>query len=198
MDYIDQQGLAKLTMRSLASELDVEATSLYKHVAHKEDLQTGVAELVWEEIARSAPPDDDWSAWISSYAHAIRDVIHRHPGTLPLWVTQPVPPVPALELFDAQLQRCPPDAREEAANALRVIGSFAIGYASNELSWFTVPDTQPPESDAQRIGRIARTLPPDAPDRLLDTALLLCAGDTIELFESGLDLMMKGLALSTA
>lgn len=180
-------------MRRLATELGVEAASLYKHVTNKEDLQAGVAELVWEEIANAAPPNDDWPAWLSAYGHAIRDVIHRHPGTLALWVTQPIAPVPALELFDAQLEHCLPDARDEAANILRVIGAFAIGYASTELSWFATPATEPPESDAQRISRVARALPADAPDRLIDVALLVCTGDTADTFDAGLDLMIKGL-----
>ncbi|NNC75792.1 MAG: TetR family transcriptional regulator, partial [Acidimicrobiia bacterium] len=42
----DQQGLDALTMRNLASELGVEAMSLYYHVANKEALLDGVVDTV--------------------------------------------------------------------------------------------------------------------------------------------------------
>lgn len=182
-------------MRSLATELGIEAASLYKHVRSKEDLEGGIAELVWEEIARAAPPNRDWAVWLHAYAHAIRDVIHDHPGTLVLWATQPIAPVPALELWDGQLQHCRPSTRDKGAEVLRVIGAFAIGYASTELSWYATPSTHPSESDTQRISRIARALPANASDRLIDVALLVCTGDATHTFEIGLNLMIKGLAL---
>lgn len=50
-------------------------------------------------------------------------------------------------------------------------GSFATGFASSELSWFAGPGVETVESDAERISRIARTLPADAPNRLTDFAL---------------------------
>ncbi|GAB3162410.1 hypothetical protein GCM10027059_15100 [Myceligenerans halotolerans] len=192
-------------MRLVGADLGVEAASLYKHVTSKDDLAAGVAELIWEEIAQAAPPDDDWAAWLRALAHAIRDVIRRHPGTVSLWVGQSVAPVPALELFDAQLQCCRPDAREEGAQILRVVTSYAIGFATSELSWFPAPGagalapgattSAALESDAQRISRVARALPADAPNHLIDVALLVCTGDTTDMFETGLDLMIKGLAL---
>lgn len=194
LDFVDDHGLTDLTMRRLATQLGVEAASLYKHVTSKDDLQTGVAELVWEEIAHAAPPDDDWPAWLRAYGNAIRDSIHRHPGTVTLWVTQPISPVPALELFDAQLAHCQPDARGQGARIIRVVGAFAIGYASSELSWYAPPTDVQPESEAQRISRIARALPPDAPNQLIDVALLVCTGDTTDTFATGLDLMINGLA----
>lgn len=205
LDYIDRHGLGELTMRRLAAELDVEATSLYKHVTNKADLEVGVAGLVWEEIAAAAPPARNWRGWLNAYGHAIRDVAHRHPSAPALWATQSIAPVPALELFDAQLAHCQPGTRDQGAKVLRAVGAYAIGYASSELSWYASPttqppgtewpDSQPPETQAQRISRIARSLPAGAPDRLIDVALLVCTGDTGDTFQAGLDLMVNGLAL---
>ena len=182
-------------MRRLAADLGVEAASLYKHVTNKDDLHAGVAELVWEEVAVAAPPSADWATWLRSYGNAVRDAIHRHPNALALWITQPVCPLPALELFDAQLGYCQPDCRDQGANVLHVVGAFAIGYATTELAWYAAPTTELPESEAQRVGRIARALPANAPDRLIDVALLVCTGDTTGIFETGLNLMIKGLDL---
>ncbi|MBW8485948.1 TetR/AcrR family transcriptional regulator [Actinomadura parmotrematis] len=62
----DRDGLGALTMRRLAQELGVEAMSLYHHVASKEAVLDGVAELVLGEIVDAADgaggpdPRDDW------------------------------------------------------------------------------------------------------------------------------------------
>ncbi|MGZ4173277.1 MAG: TetR/AcrR family transcriptional regulator, partial [Solirubrobacteraceae bacterium] len=46
----DQGGFESLTMRRLATELGVEAMSLYNHVASKDDLLDGMVDLVFAEI----------------------------------------------------------------------------------------------------------------------------------------------------
>ena len=46
----DSGGLEALTMRRLGEELGVEAMSLYKHVANKDDLLDGMVDLVFAEI----------------------------------------------------------------------------------------------------------------------------------------------------
>jgi hypothetical protein len=106
-------------------------------------------------------------------------------------------PVPALELFDAQLAYCAPGSRQDGARVLKVVSSFAIGFAGSELSWFPGPGVETPETDAQLISRIARTLPPNAANRLIDVALLVGTGDTGDVFDTGLELMIGGLGLPT-
>ena len=54
----DAHGIDSLTMRRLGEELHVEAMSLYKHVAHKNDLLDGMTDAVFGEIElpdRSTP-----------------------------------------------------------------------------------------------------------------------------------------------
>lgn len=46
----DDSGIESLTMRRLAEELGAEAMSLYYHVAKKEDVLNGIAEVVAGEI----------------------------------------------------------------------------------------------------------------------------------------------------
>lgn len=47
MAAADANGLRAVTMRALASPLDVEAMSLYNHVANKGDLLRGIVGVVW-------------------------------------------------------------------------------------------------------------------------------------------------------
>ena len=48
-------GIEALTMRRLGEELGVEAMSLYRHVASKDDLLDGMVDVVFGEI--ELPPD---------------------------------------------------------------------------------------------------------------------------------------------
>jgi AcrR family transcriptional regulator len=50
VELADARGIESLTMRNLAKELGVEAMSLYNHVAGKEDVLDGVAEVVVGEV----------------------------------------------------------------------------------------------------------------------------------------------------
>jgi AcrR family transcriptional regulator len=59
VDLADGGGLESLTMRRLADKLGVGAMSLYYYVANKDELVTGMVDLVFAEI--ELPPDDvDW------------------------------------------------------------------------------------------------------------------------------------------
>jgi AcrR family transcriptional regulator len=75
--FADERGLQELTMRNLAKELDVEAMSLYNHVANKGDLLDGMIELVFSEIQ---PPntDGDWKAELRKRAVSTRAALLRH------------------------------------------------------------------------------------------------------------------------
>lgn len=196
---VDRDGLDRLSMRRLAAELGVEAMSLYNHVASKDDLLAGVAELVWSEIAAAAPPADDWAAWLRAFAHAIRDAVHRHPEALPVLVSGEVSPLPALELFADQLERGERAGRDRGAavSALRTVAAFALGCAVSELSCFGPTPPAGDETERQRLLRVSRALPPETPDRLVDTAIEVCGDcDAGRLFAEGLDLIVRGCELT--
>ncbi|MGH9212737.1 MAG: TetR/AcrR family transcriptional regulator, partial [Acidimicrobiales bacterium] len=105
LDLVDREGLDALSMRRLAGHLDVETMSLYKRVASKDDLLAGIAEVLWEEVAAVAPPDEDWRAWLAAYGNAIRNVAIAHPNAVPLLVAGEVFPPALLEVVATQLER---------------------------------------------------------------------------------------------
>lgn len=194
LELVDHDGLDELTMRKLAAELGVEAMSLYKHVANKDDLLAGLAELIWAEIAAAAPANDHWAAWLRTFGHAVRDAIHRHPNALPVVLSGDVCPLPALELFAEQLERLDPDApeRTQAVSALRAVAAFALGSAVTEVSCFGPAPANRDETERQRLLRISRALPAKTPDRLLDAAITVCDCDVHQAFAEGLDLIIRG------
>lgn len=64
-------------MRRLGQELEVEAMSLYNHVANKDDILRGIAEIVFSEVV--IPDGDDWKGALRVSAISAHDVFRRHP-----------------------------------------------------------------------------------------------------------------------
>ena len=50
IDLLNRQGIEKLTMRTLAKELDIKAASLYWHIKNKQDLYGLIAEAICAKI----------------------------------------------------------------------------------------------------------------------------------------------------
>jgi AcrR family transcriptional regulator len=77
VDVADREGLDALTMRRLGAKLGVEAMSLYKHVANKDEILDGIVELVVAEI--DIPSDNaDWKEAMRRRAISARQVLCRH------------------------------------------------------------------------------------------------------------------------
>lgn len=79
---VDTGGVEALSMRKLASELDVNPMSLYHHVDSKTVLIQHVCGLVTSRL--ELPPDDGspWPDQLRMLAHAYRALAHTHPA---LW-----------------------------------------------------------------------------------------------------------------
>lgn len=71
---LDEYGLADLTMRRLAAELDVRPSALYHHFANKQTLLAAVAD---ELLARSLPPAaaGEWDVRLTTAATQLRDAL---------------------------------------------------------------------------------------------------------------------------
>jgi AcrR family transcriptional regulator len=76
---LDEQGTAALTMRRLATELGVEAASLYAHVAGKDDLIDAVLDLVLDGIQLPPPGRDPRTAIVEGFS-AYRRGLLAHPS----------------------------------------------------------------------------------------------------------------------
>ncbi|WP_199278303.1 TetR family transcriptional regulator [Arthrobacter sp. CAN_A2] len=73
----DEQGVARLSMRTLAEELGVVPMALYKHVSSKEDLLDGMVDVIVAEID---PPlgERAWRTTVRSRILSARTVLQRH------------------------------------------------------------------------------------------------------------------------
>jgi len=192
--YVDEHGLAALSMHKLGADLGVTGMSLYKHVANKDDLLNGIVEVLWAEIP-AEPPSGDWRAAISQLAASLRQLVHHHPRAAPLLNSRQTVQEHPLRICAAVLRVMRADGVPEgcAVALLRTIFAYGIGFALTELT-FPVPSKDSGDDDVARVRRVANLLSPQAPDDLVRTALLVCGGcDMDAQFDIGVDLMIRGM-----
>lgn len=76
---LDAEGFESLSMRKLGSRLGAGATSLYTHVANKDELLELVVDEAFGELRLPAGPSTDWRAAMLDLCHDIRRILLRHP-----------------------------------------------------------------------------------------------------------------------
>lgn len=113
VDFIDVNGLAKLTMRRLGAHLGVEAMALYRYVPGREQLLDGVVEVVMDELYETTHAgglSTSWQEYLQMQAHAVRMLAVNHPRIFPLVATRPPsapwlrPPLRSLRWVESFLQ----------------------------------------------------------------------------------------------
>jgi len=200
----DDEGLRGVTMRRLATDLGVEAMSLYHHVRGKEDVLDGLVEFVVQEVRdendRSAAAGGDWRTAVRRRCLAARTVMLRRPWAPGLIRGRSAVPPSVFGLFEDVLGLmvrggC---SYRLGHRAMHALGSMILGF-TQEL--FSPADdggalVDPDESEAA-LEAMAATLPyttamvaseVHAAD---DPMLGWCDSQTE--FEFTLDLMLDGL-----
>ncbi|MEU7916008.1 TetR/AcrR family transcriptional regulator C-terminal domain-containing protein [Microbispora bryophytorum] len=89
VELLDAEGLDALSMRKLGARLGAGATSLYWHVANKDEL----IELVMDEVYATVvlPEPADWREAARVFAYGMRHAVFEHP-----WSASLIGVVPAL------------------------------------------------------------------------------------------------------
>jgi DNA-binding GntR family transcriptional regulator len=75
----DAEGLPAVTMRRLATELDVAVMSLYRHVPSKDHLIVLMADAIFGEAVLPDPRPEGWRAQIEAVARMQWALARRHP-----------------------------------------------------------------------------------------------------------------------
>lgn len=143
---IDSDGIAALSMRTVAAKLGVEAMSLYRHVSSREELLLGVADLVLAEI-EIPPPGTAWREAMRRRALSARQAFLRHPSAA-IVVESCATMTPArLDYSNAIMGLLIADGFDAtlAYRAFLLLDSYIYGFTMQELSWPrpTAPDQLP-------------------------------------------------------
>lgn len=133
---VDQGGVEALSMRTVAAKLGVEAMSLYRHVAGKDDLLLGVADLVLSEI-QVPPPGTPWRDAMRLRASSAREVFLRHPSGALLLESCATLSASKLRYADAILGLLMAGGFDAtgACRAFLLLDSYLYGFTMQELSW---------------------------------------------------------------
>ncbi len=132
---LDLHGIDGLTMRGLATQLDVTPTALYWHVKTKEDVLDLAVDRVFGDVPLSEATVD-WRADARTLARDWRAVMLRHPWA-PGLVGRPMlgPNVLArTEYLQAALVRGGL-ADVQLTVTTRLLANFVIGSALTEATW---------------------------------------------------------------
>ena len=88
VEFADAHGIEALSMRRLAKELGVEAMSLYNHVANKDEILSGIVEIVAGEVEVPSDPAN-WKTSIRQSAISAHDAFIRHRWSCSLMTSTP-------------------------------------------------------------------------------------------------------------
>src|SRR3954452_1921606 len=144
--FIDDNGLAPLTMRRLGEMLGVEAMALYRHVPGRGDLLDAGVESIIEEMRHDEDviesPVDGWQDFLQRMAHGVRRVALTHPKVFPLVASRPAeapwlrPPLRSLDWVENFLTGLEQEGFDDAAavGAYRAFTSFLLGHLLLEVA----------------------------------------------------------------
>ena len=134
---LDRAGPAGLSLRPLAEALGVHATTLYWHVAARDDLLDLALDAVFAELPLPDTVDDDWIEVLRAFMHGLRDALLRHPWSGALASSRPLLGPEALarsEFVYSALVGAGFTGRDLAA-AAAAVSNLVIGSAAAESSW---------------------------------------------------------------
>lgn len=187
----DKIGISSLSMRKLGQELGVEAMSLYKHVANKNNILDGIVDIVASEI--DVPSiGGDWKMAMRRRSISAHEALLRHPWATMLIVSRANVGPAMLRYVDATIG-CLREAGFSYAmadHAWNAIDSHVYGFTLQKLNFPFKP---------QEYAKVAKAFLPQIPaDEYpylngLSQQVIDGHHDGLHNFELGLDLILDGL-----
>jgi AcrR family transcriptional regulator len=193
LELIDQEGLAGLTMRALASRLGTGPMTIYNYVDGRDGLERLVTSAVMTR-ARWMGDAGDWRTRVEAIAETMWQAIRAHPNALPLILTTRSLDEEALAPTEALLQALADSGRTgtDLLAAFRVVSGFIAGFAQAEL---TGPFVSAAGGNADVITARMAALPAQRFPRLIEIAHA-ATGDAQAEFRAGLKILLTGLDAS--
>lgn len=203
---LDADGLEALSMRKLGTRLGAGATSLYRHVANKDELiELVVDEVYGELVVPGAEGPDAWRDAAAGVANGLRDMVLRHP-----WVASVLGQVGLVHLGPNVTRmtermlavfRTAGFSDEETERAISAVIAYVIGMAISEAAYLSLI-ARSGRSEREFMESLGRQhdgasgpggpAPDPAKDPAQDPARL-----RDENFAYGLERMLDGLATRT-
>jgi AcrR family transcriptional regulator len=200
LDLIDEQGIAAVSMRTVAHRLGVRAMSLYRHVASREQLFDQVVERIVNELnddpdVPASALEIGWREYLAGLARGVRRYGRAHPHAFPLVATRPPaapwvnPPLRSLRWIEAMLDNLAAAGfdDQQILFTYRSFNSFLLGYLLLETSAMVIADPKPGDGSFQAGDATGEHDPVDpvdpvpgslSPTRTTDTRAAIADADT--------------------
>jgi AcrR family transcriptional regulator len=184
LELIDLEGLEGLTMRRLGRRLGVEGSSLYHHVASRDDLLDEITAGIAEQVDVTPRGDHaDWRATLAEFARSYRRAFARHPAVIATIVRRPVRSRASLEGYDRVFALLL-GAGWSGARASAIMAAVDYLVLGSALETFAAGFDRPPAEYAEDYPSLSRALSE------ADHASLDDRG-----FELGLETLVAGLGV---
>jgi AcrR family transcriptional regulator len=194
LDLADRDGFEACTMRKLGAQLGVEAMSLYRYVASKEDLLSGLVDLVFAEVEVDEPGATPWRTAMGDRAHSHRAAMRRHPWAIGVMEGRMRPGPASLRVHDATLGilRAAGFPFRAAVHANSVLDAYVYGFALQERGLPARADGATAEVMREQAGQVPEMR--DFPYLVEAMREFADAGfDYDAEFAFGLDLILDGI-----
>jgi AcrR family transcriptional regulator len=191
LQLLEKEGGEALTMRRVADQIGVSASSLYGYVANKEELVQLVLDRIFEEI--EVPATDSWQDTFREGGRAMLAMYRRHPGVAALTLGRVAVTPSMLPLGERIVSELRAAGMPDQVTAF--VGDLAglyVGAFAYELD--VSPLTGHESEFLDQFTSWIKSLPVDRFPNTVALADAAVAGTTEDRFEWGMDVIIRGLA----
>ncbi|GIH68803.1 TetR/AcrR family transcriptional regulator [Sphaerimonospora thailandensis] len=135
IELLDEEGLDGLSMRKLGARLGAGATSLYWHVANKDELLELTLDEIYGEV--HVPADANWRETAGAVAWGLRGMIIAHPWCIGVIGVLPSLGPNAMTAVDRLVGACRRAGfqGDDIDYAFTAVFSYALGSGLPEAAW---------------------------------------------------------------
>jgi AcrR family transcriptional regulator len=193
--FADEHSLQALSMRKLASELNVEAMSLYNHIDNKDDILASIADLVFAEVEIPSAESGDWDQHLRSVSDSAREALSRHTNVIPIILSGPNRGQAYLHMMESVVgtMRDAGFTADMAHHGWHTLVAHVLGYVLQETATPILLAASPARAAGSRSVSLGDLPSGDFP-HIVEIAPLLAECETADEFEFGLDVILSGLA----
>jgi TetR/AcrR family transcriptional regulator, tetracycline repressor protein len=193
LQVLDAEGGDALTMRRVADQIGVSASSLYGYVDNKEELVQLVLDRIFQEV-EVPPTGGNWQETVKELGRAMLAMYRRHRGVAALTlgrvaVTPSMLPIAERLLAELRAAGMP----DQVAAFVGDLGGLYVGAIAYEMDVTPLAGSGTADFIAQFTAWM-KSLPADRFPNTIAMADILPVGSADDRFEWGLDVLVRGLA----
>ncbi|WP_446033652.1 TetR/AcrR family transcriptional regulator C-terminal domain-containing protein [Streptomyces olivaceus] len=137
LELLDDQGMDAVTVRALASRLDVRPSALYWHVRNKQELLDEMATEVMRRVAgafAAVPPGDGWRDDLAAYTRVLRSEYLLHRDGARIFSGTRITDPDVVRMKEPLFERWTASGWKpaDADDAIDLFTAFAVGFVIEE------------------------------------------------------------------